>query len=373
MNDTISSLLGPVAAMAAVRPGLKARQVTTHTHEPMRIGSHVSFRDVGHWDFKPIPAQGSWEFPPMEGPGCVTALWITVAGRLSEALRRKRVPAHKYLWINIYYDGAQTPAVSAPIGHFFGNGTTKYVSFSSKFVGMTSGGYYSYLPMPFQRSCRVVMENRHPKREIQLFYGAITYLQAPELPADAGYLHAQYREREFRDSKDMSGSMIPNDPHLILEENAGPGRFAGMTLAFYPTHPIKSRYKKPFIIFPYLEGNLKVFVDGEVGDQGPAMIAKPPGSPPGPQSLECTGVEDYFLSGWYYISGPFAALYHGCPVRSLLSGVVSQYRFHEADPYPWQDRIRMTMTHGEFDNVDCRMESLAFYYKKVLVDEKNNG
>jgi hypothetical protein len=53
--------------------------------------------------------------------------------------------------------------------------------------------------------------------------------------------------------------------------------------------------------------------------------------------------------------------------------VVSQYRFHEADPYPWQDRIRMTMTHGEFDNVDCRMESLAFYYKKVLVDEKNNG
>jgi len=142
-----------------------------------------------------------------------------------------------------------------------------------------------------------------------------------------------------------------------------------MTLAFYPNHPIKSRYKKPFFAFPYLEGNLKVYVDDEVRDQGPAMIEKAVGTPKGPQSIECTGVEDYFLSGWYYITGPFAALYHGCPVRSLWSGVVSQYRFHESDPYPWKDRIRMTMTHGEFDNVDCKMESLAFYYKKDPADK----
>jgi hypothetical protein len=364
MTDTIASLLGPVAAMTAVRPGLKARQVTTHTHEQMRIGKQVHFKDVSHWDFKDIPAQGAWEFPLMEGPGCLTAIWITVAGRLHEAVIRRRVTAHKYLWINIYYDDAPTPAVSAPIGHFFGQGTTRYVSFSSKFVGMTSGGYYCFLPMPFKKSCRVVMENRHPKRDIQLFYGAITYVQAPELPPDAGYLYAQYHARDFIGSKDISGTMVPNDPHLILEENAGPGHFAGTTLAIYPTHPFKSRIKPPFFAFPYLEGNLKVYVDDEVGDRGPAMIAKPLGAPPGRQSIECTGVEDYFLSGWYYISGPFAALYHGCPVRSLWSGVVSQYRSHEADPYPWQDRIRMTITHGEFDDVDCRMESLAFYYRK---------
>ncbi len=92
------------------------------------------------------------------------------------------------------------------------------------------------------------------------------------------------------------------------------------------------------------------------------MKEKPVGMPQGPQSIECTGVEDYFLSGWYYSTGPFAALYHGCPVKSLWSGVVSQYRYHEADPYPWNDRIRVTITHGQFDQVDCAMKSLAFYY-----------
>ncbi len=366
MNQSGWSGLGATAAaMARVREGVKARQVTTHTHEPMRLGSRVIYKDLGHWDFKPIPAQGSWEFPLMEGPGCVTALWMTVAGRMSEAVRRSRVGAHRYLWINIYYDGAATPAVSAPIGHFFGNGTTRYVSFSSKFVGMTSGGYYCYLPMPFQKSCRVVMENRHATRDVPLFFGAITYVQTPAPDPDAGSLFAQYHERDFRGSADLRGAMVPNDPHLVLEENEGPGHYVGMSLTLYPNRPLRSRFKPPYFAFPYLEGNLKVYADDEVRGPAPNMIEKPVGAQPGPQSIECTGVEDYFLSGWYYIKGPFAALYHGCPVRSMLSGVVSQYRFHELDPYPWTERIRMTLTHGEFDNVDCRMESLAFYYKKA--------
>jgi hypothetical protein len=157
--------------------------------------------------------------------------------------------------------------------------------------------------------------------------------------------------------------MVPDNPHLILEEDSGPGHFAGTTLTIYPNHPIKSRFKGPYFLFPYLEGNLKVYVDDEVGKPGPDVIEKPVGSPYGAECIECTGVEDYFLSGFYYITGPFSALYHGCPVRSKLTGAVNQYRFHEADPYPWNDRIRMSVTHGEFDQVDCRMESLAFYYR----------
>jgi len=365
MKDLLSNPLSPVASLANIREGVKTRQVSTHTHEPMPFKAFKVFNQIGHWDFKQIKAGGSWEFPVMEGPGYVSSIWMTVAGRLHEAVLRKRVPAHNYLWINIYYDGAPIPAVSAPIGHFFGNGTSCYVSFSSKFVGMTSGGYYCYLPMPFAKSCRITMENRHPSRDIPLFFGAITYHQLPELGPGIGRLHAQFRTSDFLGSRDVQGSQIPNNPHLILEEKSGPGHYVGTTLAIYPNHFIKSRFKSPFFLFPYLEGNLKVYMDPEVKNPGPDMIDKPVGSARGPQSLEFTGVEDYFLSGWYYVNGPFAALYHGCPVRSLLNGVVSQYRFHEADPYPWNEQIRMTLTHGEFDQVDCRMESLAFYYKKT--------
>lgn len=360
-SDTVG-LLGRVAALATLREGVKARQVTTHSHDETRLGSRVTVKDVGHRDFQPIPAGGAWVFPVMKGPGCVTAIWVTIAGRLSEALRRRRVPAHKFLWISIYYDGADRPAVCAPLGHFFGNGTTRYVPFASKFVGMTSGGYYCFLPMPFRKSCRVVVENRHPEQDIEFFYAAISFVQVAELPMDVGYLHAQYHQRDFRNSRDVRGGMVPNDPHLVLVEDNGPGHFVGMTLAIYPNHPIRSRVRPPFVGFPYLEGNLKVYVDDEVRAPGADMVTKPVGSPPGPQSIESTGVEDYFLSGWYYVTGPFSAPYHGCTVRSLRSGIVSQYRFHEADPYPWHHRCRMTVTHGEFDNVDCKMESLAWYY-----------
>jgi len=362
MNGSLAQLIGPTASMAYLRKGVKARQVTTHTHDAVPAPALNPFKKIGHWDFKNIRAGSTWEFPGMQGPGCVTSIWITVAGRLHEVFIRKRVPAHQYLWINIYYDDSDTPAISAPIGHFFGNGTSRYVHFSSKFVGMTSGGYYSYLPMPFRKSCRVVMENRHPSRTIPLFYGAVTYHQVPEVEPDVGYLHAQYCENTFTDSDDIEGSKVPNNPHVILEENTGPGHFVGTTLTMYPTG-IRSRFKFPYFLFPYLEGNLKVFVDDEVGEIGPSMIDKPVGAPYGSQSIECTGVEDYFLSGWYYKTGPFSSLYHGCPIRSNLTGAASQYRFHEADPYPWNDRVLMTITHGEFDNVDCRTESLAFYYK----------
>jgi len=363
MNDTKSSHLYPFASMAQIKTGVKARQVSTHTHDMAQMPGSQIFREIGHWDCKKIPAGSSWEFPKMQGPGCVTSVWMTFAVSLLDAIHRSRVPAHKYLWINIYFDGSETPSVQAPVGHFFGNGTTKYVSFSSKFVGMTSGGYYCFLPMPFAKSCRVKMENRHPSRDISLFFGAIGYLQLPELDPEMGMLHSQYRASDFTGSKDIKGALIPNNPHVILEEKSGPGHFAGTTLAIYPVHPIKSRFYGPHFGFPYLEGNLKVYVDDEVSEPGPDMVEKPVGSPRGPQSIEFTGVEDYFLSGWYYIKGPFAALFHGCPVRSILTGVVSQYRFHEFDPYPWKQRIKMTITHGEFDQVDCRMESLAFYYK----------
>jgi len=353
---------GPVASLAHLKTGVKARQVSTHTHESVPLMPYRQFKDVGHWDFKKIAAGGSWEFPVMDGPGWVSTIWMTVAGRLIEGAYRVRVPAHKYLWINIYYDGSETPAISAPIGHFFGNGTSRYVHFSSKFVGMTSGGYYSFLPMPFAKSCRVVMENRHRNMDIPFFFGAITWMQTAEPDPDAGRLHAQYRASDFAGSKTVSGAMVPNNPHVLLTVDQGPGHYVGTTLTIYPTHPLKSRFRGPYFLFPYLEGNLKVFVDDEVSAPGPAVIEKPVGAPRGPQSIECTGVEDYFLSGFYYIKGPFSALYHGCPVRSVWSGVVSQYRFHEADPYPWRDRIRLTLTHGEFDQTDCRMESLAFYY-----------
>ena len=132
MNDSLNQILGPAASMSYMRPGLKARQVTTHTHEHPNIPGYDRFKDVGHWDCKRIKAGESWEFPKMQGPGCVTAIWMTFAGKLIEALLRRNSPEQRYLWINVYYDGEKEPAISCPVGHFFGNGTSRYVHFDSR-------------------------------------------------------------------------------------------------------------------------------------------------------------------------------------------------------------------------------------------------
>jgi hypothetical protein len=353
----------PTLELAALKRNVRARQVTTHSHDAPPFAWSKKLSRVGHRDYQRIEAAGgTWSFPVLEGPGVVTCIWMTLARSLLDSLFHRSVPAHQQLWIHVSYDDCNTPAISAPMGHFFGNGTVRPVHFQSRFVGMTAGGYFNFLPMPFARSCRITIENRHPTQAIGYFFGSVSYNQLPDLDPELGQLHAQYSARTFRDSHDVVGDQIPNDPHRILQVDRGPGHYVGQTLTLYPTRPFSSRFRPPYVGFPYLEGNLKVFIDDEVTEPGPAMLSKPIGAPRGRQSIEHTGVEDYALSAWYFRTAPFSALWHGCPVRSYLTGTVSLYRFHELDPYPWQRRIRMTLTHGEFDEVDCRLESLAFYY-----------
>lgn len=53
--------------------------------------------------------------------------------------------------LRIYFDGNAFPSVEAPIGDFFGVGHCEYRPYLSKFLGMSSGGFYSYFPMPFEK------------------------------------------------------------------------------------------------------------------------------------------------------------------------------------------------------------------------------
>ena len=361
-NTSFPAGLLPFLSLAQLSGEVKTFQLSTHSHRPMpSLAGYERFKNIGHRDFVSIKPGGSFSFPQIEGPGIITALWLTFVGRYGEIFFRRKVPAQKKLWLKIYFDQMKEPAVNSPLADFFGQGTERYVHFTSLLVGMSSGGYYAYFPMPFYESARVEIENRS-QNLIPLFYSAITYLKLEHLPSDLGYFYARYRQQEFLNSPDISGSRVPNQPYVILEEK-DQGHYLGTTLTISPTHWLKSRFKPPYFLFPYLEGNLKVYID----DEEPAkesFIEKPPGAPLGEQSLEYTGVEDYFNSGWYYVKGSFAGPLFGCPYRSLLSGVVSQYRFHIFDRISWKKKILITLTHGEFDQIDCKMESVAYYYKK---------
>lgn len=58
-----------------------------------------------------------------------------------------------------------------------------------------------------------------------------------------------------------------------------------------------------------------------------------------------TGLEDYFLGGWYFREGPFIGPYHGVPVKDALNASVAMYRVHEADAIRFERRMRFAFVN----------------------------
>ncbi|MEI6914461.1 MAG: DUF2961 domain-containing protein, partial [Armatimonadota bacterium] len=58
-----------------------------------------------------------------------------------------------------------------------------------------------------------------------------------------------------------------------------------------------------------------------------------------------TGLEDYFLGGWYFRQGEFTGPLHGVPLKDALRSSIVMYRIHEADALRFEKRLRFTFTH----------------------------
>jgi hypothetical protein len=77
----------------------------------------------------------------MEGPGCIWRIWSAKADA-----------GH----VKIYLDGAAEPAVDLPFAGYFDLKTAPFVYPS--LVHMTARGINNYVPIPYQKSCKIVAE-----------------------------------------------------------------------------------------------------------------------------------------------------------------------------------------------------------------------
>jgi hypothetical protein len=77
----------------------------------------------------------------MNGPGCIWRIWSEEPG-----------PGR----IRIFIDGSEEPAVDAPFRALFDGSTAPFTR--SALVYESAGGFHSYVPIPYQRSCRIVAE-----------------------------------------------------------------------------------------------------------------------------------------------------------------------------------------------------------------------
>lgn len=263
-------------------------------------------------------------------PGIISRLWFTFSGWFWTHwdVRKEVWPDQtmlKKVILRIYWDGNDYPSVETPLGDFFGIGLCEYKQFQSKFLGMSSGGFYSYFPMPFEK-IKIEVENMHDKVETSVFMNA-NYEALDKLPHDAGRFHCTYN----------AGTNAGAAPLEVLK-TAGRGNFVGCCLSMQSQLP---NY------LGFLEAPEYIYIDTD-GSSKPTIVG--------------TGLEDYFNGGWYFRDGEFAAEYHGVPVKDPLRSMVAMYRFHEHDMLSFNKSIQFCFKNHR-PSREVKFSSTAYWYQ----------
>ncbi len=271
----------------------------------------------GNSDFIAIPPGRSAVIASIQGPGIIVGMWFTIMSSDKHFLRR--------IVLRAYWDNEKDPSVEVPVGDFFGTGFG-YKHYLTPFLGMSSGGYYCYFPMPFAKAARLEIVNE-TGQEVQSFYYHINYRQLPQPPApDIAYFHAFWR-REPRTPL--------HQPYLVLDAK-GRGHLVGVNMSM-------QGYDNGM---QYLEGDELVYVDGETTP-----------------SLMGTGTEDYFNGGWYFNKGEFAAPYHGLILKDDTLARIAAYRFHIPDAISFASSLKFTIEHGDRNSEVADYSSTAYWYQ----------
>lgn len=233
--------------------------------------------------------------------GMVRRIWITISDRSPQMVRGLR--------IDMYWDGASEPAVSAPIGDFFSQGLGTMVRFQSALFSDPEGRSFNcYIPMPFRKGMKIIVTNESGKDLGSLFYD-VDYTVGDRLPKDVLYFHAYYHRE--------NPTTLRQD-YEILPRIEGRGRFLGCNIGVIANQQL---YYKSW----WGEGEVKMYLDGDT--QHPTLAG--------------TGTEDYIGTGWG--EGQFADLYQGCILADNDRFRYAFYRLHLPDPVYFHKDARVTI------------------------------
>lgn len=267
-----------------------------------------------------------------EGAGIITHLWMTISGwfwMYWEPETKTDPTILKKLIVRIYWDGNDYPSIEVPIGDFFGVGQCEYKHYLSKYIGMSSGGFYNNFPMPFSKGVRIEMENRHDEVTSHVFLNA-NYQKLDNLPEDSGRFHCLYN----------AGTNPGKEPTRVLKTK-GRGKFVGCCL---------SMQGKPKNNLSFLEAPEHIYIDTEEHSK-PTIVG--------------TGLEDYFNGGWYFREGTFDGMYHGVPIKDPLRSMITMYRFHENDAINFEKSMEMSFINPKPEEqlAEFKFSSTAYWYQ----------
>ncbi|HEV2126132.1 MAG TPA: glycoside hydrolase family 172 protein [Chloroflexota bacterium] len=295
----------------------------------------------------------------IEGPGCITHIWMTQSCARLLADRQVGDPDYyRKVLLKMYWDDQEHPSVLVPLGDFFCLGHSIANSFASlpftssvrpeqtyKFGG--GAALNCYFQMPFRKRARIEITNENDVPYRQYFY--VDYeLYREELPEDTVYFHAQWRRENPTPSWDPR--VVVNSPeanvvnlqeesrhNYVILEAEGHGHYVGCNLSV-------TNFQGTW----WGEGDDMIFIDGEEW----------------PPSLHGTGSEDYFNQAWGMQENAFpmcgSSIYEG-----RKPGYQTSYRFHLVDPVRFSTSIRVTMEHGHGNHSPNDWASTAYWYQTL--------
>ncbi len=280
-GDGLSALAAPIAAEAR-RESSSAEDLTSNGDAvSVAPGATITLMDA-------------------DGPGMVTHFWNTIAA-FDPFYGRSVV-------LRVYYDGNEYPSVQAPLGDFFAVGHGAHRAFVSEPVSVSSDGLARtcYWRLPFREHIRITLSNESSRYPVASFYYYLDWLKLDSLPEDTPYFHAEYRQ-----------SMPAAPGAYTILETEGRGHYAGTV---YSAEQVEAGW--------FGEGDDFIYIDGAELPQ-----------------LKGTGTEDYFNDAWGFRE--FCTSYHGVTVYEgvLPSDRVTAYRWHVADPIPFERSFRFTIEH----------------------------
>lgn len=233
--------------------------------------------------------------------GTVRRIWMTFPDRSPRMLRGLR--------LDMYWDGAKSPAVSAPVGDFFGVGLGQTATFQSALFSNPEGrSFNSFVPMPFRTGMKIVMTNESGEDVNDLFYD-VDYTVGDRHAAGVLYFHAHFRRE--------NPTRIQQD-YEILPRVEGRGRYLGTNVGVIVN-------QEEYFNTWWGEGEIKIYLDGD--RELPTLVG--------------TGTEDYIGTAWG--QGQYANLYQGSPVADERAMRWCFYRYHVPDPVYFRADVRVTM------------------------------
>lgn len=244
----------------------------------------------------------------VRGAGIIQRMWLTIDDRSPAMLRSLR--------LDMYWDGNSKPAISVPLGDFFGLALGRKKAFQTVLFSDPEGRSFNFtIPMPYRTAARVTLTNESNK-QITIFYD-IAYQQVASHESDVMYFHSYWhRIPKTELGKDFE----------ILPQVKGRGRFLGTNMGII-TNPL---YQKSW----WGEGEVKIYLDGD------GALS----------TLNGTGTEDYIGTAWG--QGEFNHWYQGCLVADEASRQWAFYRYHVPDRVYFQKGCKVTIQIMGGDGTD---------------------